>query len=657
MLLLTCCIYGQSNAQEQQPANVILLFIDDLGYADTGPFGAKDIPTPNIDRLAKEGVMLTQTYVTNPPCCPSRCSLIMGMYGQKFGKYGMSRGLPIPKDKPTLAEFMRDNGYVTGQIGKWDIGNKAQGPSSRGFMEVAELPPTVEGEKLHYLVKDKDGKQAWLTDLDGDRLVEFVERNKDKPFFMYWSPKAVHSPHGNVPEALASRTTAPNKRRELGGGIVSVDDQVGKMLACLDRHGLRENTLIIFSSDNGPNLGEGGSAAPYRGGKASGTQQIGWTLSPTVMSWPGVIPEGERFDGLSCTLDFYATLAAAAGVDAPKHLDGVDLIPYLRGEKEGSPHEFLYWLNNQPDDAPNRHLVAVRWKQWRLYRQREKDSWQLFDISKDPGEYKNVAKQFPEVVEHMAANHAEWKKSHVPPPKIEKVDAKGMPPKGHGWVLSNGRVDGQQLKREKEESLDYLIALPKAYEKEGDAVPLILFLHGAGERGEDLEKLKKHGPPKMIQKGHDFGAIVVSPQCPTESWWTKQVDHLAALLDKIELEYNVDEKRIYVTGLSMGGMGAFALCAHQPDRFAAAVPICGRGSEKMADKLTKIPMWVFHGEKDKIVPAEGSKMMVRLMNAKDGENAKLTLYPTVGHKSWDKAYADEGMWKWLFEQRRGATNK
>lgn len=454
LLLLACFVLTESHAQEQQPPNIILLFIDDLGYADTGPFGCKDIPTPNIDRLAKEGVVLTQTYVTNPPCCPSRVSMMMGMYGQRFGKCGMSRGLPIPKDKPTLGEFMRDNGYVTGQVGKWDIGDKSQGPFSRGFMEVAELPPSIEGDNPRYLVEDEQGKQVWLTDLDGDRLVEFIERNKQKPFFMYWSPMAVHSPHKSIPEELAARTTAPKKRRELGGGIVSVDDQVGKMLECLERNGLRENTLIIFSSDNGANSGEGGSSAPYRGGKGGGTQQIGWTIIPTVMSWPGVIPEGKRFDELACTLDFYATFAAAAKLEAPKHLDGVDLIPYLRKEKEGSPHEFLFWLNNQPDDAPRRHLVAVRWKQWRLYRQHETDPWQLFDIVKDPGEHKDVAKKFPDVVERMAAEHAEWKKGHAPAPKIVKVDGKSNPPTGHGWVISDGRLEGQRGERERGKERD-----------------------------------------------------------------------------------------------------------------------------------------------------------------------------------------------------------
>lgn len=127
--------------------NVVLIYIDDLGYGDLGAYGSTDIPTPNIDRLATEGVRCTASYITNPPCCPSRCSLMMGQYGQRFGKYGMSRGLPIPEDRPTLARFLRDHGYVTGQIGKWDIGTKRQGPLNVGFTEVARVPPRKQYTK------------------------------------------------------------------------------------------------------------------------------------------------------------------------------------------------------------------------------------------------------------------------------------------------------------------------------------------------------------------------------------------------------------------------------------------------------------------------------------------------------------------------------
>lgn len=452
LVLLLMALLSMTASAANKPPNVVLLFIDDLGYGDTGPYGCEDIPTPNLDRLAKEGVTCTASYITNPPCCPSRCSLMMGMYGQRFGKYGMSRGLPIPEDKPTLAEFMRDHGYVTGQIGKWDIGTKAQGPLTQGFMEVAKKPklkkyakPSDAPKPLRkkkgtskYVCLTKDGKEAWLTDVNGDQMVEFIERNREKPFFLYFSPEAVHSPSAEAPPRLVNRTKVKEgKRKSLAGAIVSVDDQVGKLLAILDKHKLRENTLIIFSSDNGANGGEGGSSAPYRGGKGKGTQQEGWVRVPTIFSWPGVLPQGKKYDGLTCTLDYYATLASLVGKPVPNHLDGVNVIPYLKGDKTGAAHEFLYWLNNDPTDAPRRHLIAVRWKDWRLYKHKQM-GWQLFDLKSDPKEEKDVAAEHPEVVKTMKARHAAWAKTLAPLAKIPPVDRSLPPiiPVGYGWAYA-----------------------------------------------------------------------------------------------------------------------------------------------------------------------------------------------------------------------------
>ena len=204
-----------------------------------------------------------------------------------------------------------------------------------------------------------------------------------------------------------------------------------------------------------------------------------------------------------------------------------------------------------------------------------------------------------------------------------------------------------------ESALDYIVALPEGYDDAGDAVPVILFLHGAGERGDDLEKVKMWGPPRMVETGHDFGAIVVSPQCPAGTWWTDHVRVLEKLLDHIELAYNVDADRIYVTGLSMGGYGTFALVARNPGRYAAAVPVCGGGMYFDALRLSATPMWVFHGDADRIVPVEESRRMVEFANSRGGEHARLTEYEGVGHDSWKRAYADDAMWDWLFEQDRG----
>ena len=437
--------------------NVVLIYIDDLGYGDIGSYGCKDIPTPNIDRLAAEGVRFTASYITNGPCCPSRCSLMMGQYAQRFGKYGMSRGLPIPEDRPTLATFLGNRGYVTGQIGKWDLGSRAQGPLNVGFMEVRKKPPAKKytkeelarlpnglrkklsrkGRRSKYFCINEDGKTVWLTDYDGDSMVNFIDRHKTEPFFLYWSPEAVHSPSVEAPERLMKRTTAKGKRRKLAGAIVSVDDQVGKLLRALKKQGLRKNTLVIFSSDNGANGGEGGSSTPYTGGKGKGTQKEGWVRVPTIFSMPGTLPKGKQHDGLIANFDFYSTIAALAGRPIPEHCDGMDLFPYLKGERRGDAHEYLFWLNNEPGDAVRRHLIAVRWKDWRLYRKYDKDRWQLFDLKSDPREERDLAAKHPDFVKQMAAKHAAWAKTLAPLGKIPEIRKRApVVPAGHGWAYA-----------------------------------------------------------------------------------------------------------------------------------------------------------------------------------------------------------------------------
>lgn len=446
-----------AEATENELPNVVLIYIDDLGHGDLGAYGCTDIPTPNIDRLAREGVRCTASYITNPPCCPSRCSLMMGQYGQRFGKYGMSRGLPIPEDRPTLANFLTDNGYVTGQIGKWDIGTKRQGPLTSGFMEVAKNPPRMHYTKEEivsasnelkrqitgnrgrskYFCVNEDGKTVWLTDYDGDSMVDFIDRHKAEPFFLYWSPEAVHSFNTEVPKSLSRRTQAQGKRQKLAGAIVSVDDQVGKLLQTLEQQGLRKKTLVIFSSDNGPSLGEGGTSTPYAGGKGKGTQKEGWVRVPTIFSMPSVLPEGKTYDGIMANFDFYSTITWLASQTIPEHCDGVNLFPYLKGERTGDAHEYLFWLNNQPDDAVRRHLIAVRWQNWRLYKKYQKDEWQLFDLKTDPREEHDIASKQPDTVRRLAMQHEAWAETLVPFGEIPKIRAsQPIIPNGHGWAIA-----------------------------------------------------------------------------------------------------------------------------------------------------------------------------------------------------------------------------
>ncbi len=211
-----------------------------------------------------------------------------------------------------------------------------------------------------------------------------------------------------------------------------------------------------------------------------------------------------------------------------------------------------------------------------------------------------------------------------------------------------GKQQPQHFERVITVTMDYLLYLPNDYDQV-ESAPLLLFLHGAGERGSDLERVKLHGPPKLIAAGKEFPFIVVSPQCPGDRWW--KPDDLSALLDELVEKYKVDKDRIYVTGLSMGGFGTWGLAASAPNRFAAIVPICGGGDPSTARRLARIPIWVFHGAKDPVVPLSASERMVDAVEEAGG-NVKFTVYPEAGHDSWTEAYNDPELYKWLLEQKR-----
>lgn len=209
----------------------------------------------------------------------------------------------------------------------------------------------------------------------------------------------------------------------------------------------------------------------------------------------------------------------------------------------------------------------------------------------------------------------------------------------------------KRFKATLEKSFDfrYLLHLPTNYSKK-ISHPLIVFLHGAGERGDDT-KLLKVGLPKLLETAKEYSFILVAPQCPIDSWWTRELDELSVFLKDFLTRYNIDKKRVYLTGLSMGGDGTWRLAALQPKLFAAIVPICGRDKANSASKLKDIPVWAFHGAKDDIVPVNESRKIVRAIKALGGKT-KLTVYPDADHNAWDQAYKTKELYQWLFAQHK-----
>ena len=214
-----------------------------------------------------------------------------------------------------------------------------------------------------------------------------------------------------------------------------------------------------------------------------------------------------------------------------------------------------------------------------------------------------------------------------------------------------GIQSNQMLEKEitKTIRLQYLLFLPADYENKSEKWPMILFLHGAGERGDNLSQVKVHGPPKLINNGENFPFIIVSPQCPEDKWW--DTDVLNELLKDVMKSYRVDKNRIYLTGLSMGGYGTWDMAQKYPSRFAAIAPICGSGNPELVERIKHLPIWVFHGAKDKVVPVKKSQDMVDALK-KVGGNVKFAIYPEAGHDSWTETYSNPALYDWFLKHNR-----
>ena len=417
---IRCNQAQKSNTQTDTPPNILVILIDDAGYADFGYMGSKDLQTPWIDKLAQQGVIFTDAHVSATVCAPSRAGLITGRYQQRFGHEcnGTGNGLGTDTSETTIADVLQAQDYQTIAIGKWHLGEKAHyQPNQRGFDEFYGF---LSGARSYFpLKKPSKNKvlkhnqtpvkfEGYLTDVLGDKAVEYIDTYKDKPFFMYLAFNAVHTPMEAKEEHLVKYADHP--RKELAAMTWSLDENIGKILQKLEQESILDNTLIFFLSDNGGAHNNQSSCAPLKGWK--GNKFEGGHRVPFVVSWPKQLKGGQKYEGLTSSLDIFATSMKAAGIQQTtgKPLDGVDLMPYLQGKKEGAPHQQLFWRKDK--------MAAVREGNQKLIRL-DGFGTTHYNLDNDLGESIDLSKKLPEESKSLIKSLENWEENLMQPLWIE----------------------------------------------------------------------------------------------------------------------------------------------------------------------------------------------------------------------------------------------
>lgn len=407
--------------------NILVILSDDQGYADVGFHGSKEVPTPNLDTLAKSGVRCTSGYVSHPFCSPTRAGLMTGRYQQRFGHENNpvydpldeKEGLPLTER--LLPQYMKDAGYVTGWVGKWHLGaSPAHTPWKRGFDETYgfiggghKFMDWQPNQYQYTLALTRNGKDddvpAHLTTAFGNEASAFIRRHTDAPWMLYLAFNAPHTPHQPTAEREQQFAAVENpQRRKCLAQISLLDDAVGNVTKALADSGQTGRTLVFFFTDNGGPVASGAVNTPLRAGK--GTVYEGGVRVPFVVSWPGKLPAGTTYDQPVSSLDVFATALAQAGLPMPtdvKH-DGVNLVPHLAGEDKSPPHDKLFW--RMGGGAAH----AMRESNWKLVRLKDKPA-ELYDLASDISESKNLAAEKPDLAAKLVAEIDAWDKELIPP--------------------------------------------------------------------------------------------------------------------------------------------------------------------------------------------------------------------------------------------------
>ncbi|MCE5328619.1 MAG: sulfatase-like hydrolase/transferase [Planctomycetaceae bacterium] len=406
-------LMGETSAAPARRPNILLIVADDLGYGELSCQGCKDIPTPHIDSIAAAGVRFTQGYVSAPLCSPSRAGLATGRYQQRFGHefnpgHEAAAGFGLPRSETMLSERLKGMGYATGMVGKWHLGFKeGLTPTHRGFDEffgfLAGAHPYIPGQGAAILRGEKPiVEKEYLTDAFAREATAFIDNHHDHPFFLYVPFNAVHSPLQSVQKYMARFPNLKDKRRIYAGMTAAMDDAVGAMLGRLRKHSLEEDTLVFFISDNGgPTPHTTSSNVPLRGFK--GHVWEGGIRLPFMMQWKNHLPAGAVCREPAISLDIHPTAVAAAGkaIDPAWKLDGVNLLPYLKGENAAAPHETLYWRMGD-------NKYAVRHGDWKMLIEEGHPAPGLFNLAKDIGEKNDLSADKPAKLKELQGLYRAW---------------------------------------------------------------------------------------------------------------------------------------------------------------------------------------------------------------------------------------------------------
>ncbi len=415
-------------AEESKKPNILLIVGDDMGYADVGFHGCKDIATPHLDALAAAGARFTNGYVSGPYCSPTRAGLITGRYQNRFGhEFNPGNGgAGLPITEKTLAQRLKQAGYATGIVGKWHLGSDTgMHPQDRGFDEFFGF---LGGAHSYFqsqgIIRGKTPVKGvdYLTDSFGREAVSFIERHEKQPWFLYLAFNAVHTPMDATPESLKKLEQIQDPtRRKYVAMMQSMDDAIGAVMKQLKDRKLDQNTLVCFISDNGgpvmPGVTINGSNnAPLRGSKR--TTLEGGIRVPFLISWPGHV-KAQVIEHPVIQLDLHATALAAAGAKTDDLIEGANLMPLLLGESSDKPHDALFWRFGEQKAVRVGDFKLVRYdltaEAKQATRRPATSEWKLYNLREDIGESKDLAASMPEKVNELQALWQKWNEKNVPP--------------------------------------------------------------------------------------------------------------------------------------------------------------------------------------------------------------------------------------------------